>query len=160
VAFGLFDPTEGTEQLVIVAETPVRPGEELDALLSAVRRQVVQTSGISPFDIQLVEPRWLVKSTSGKLCRARNRERYVERRRKAVSNAPGIASPGNSAWADPLGSLLKSEFPLLASVDLAGVGLITEGWMDSLGVARFIVALEHAMGRPFRDLDIADLRLF
>jgi hypothetical protein len=79
VAFGLADEEAGTEKLVILAE----PREELSEmegkrLALKIRNAVSIELDATPGDVRVVPPRWLVKSTSGKLARGDNRAKYLE----------------------------------------------------------------------------------
>jgi fatty-acyl-CoA synthase len=65
VAFGIYVPSTGSEQIVVVAEREAPtccPQELTEALSSALS----QTLGIAVGDIRVVEPGWLMKTTSEK----------------------------------------------------------------------------------------------
>ena len=75
VAFGIFNPELGTEQVVVVAEEDgTAPGP---ALRRAIRSALESTVAVIPAQIVLVQPGWLVKSTSGKISRSGNKEKYL-----------------------------------------------------------------------------------
>jgi fatty-acyl-CoA synthase len=77
VAFGIENAALGTEELVVVAESD--PTAELPE--AAVRAGIVAAVSdaflVKPHDVRLVEGRWLVKTTSGKISRAKNRAKYL-----------------------------------------------------------------------------------
>ncbi len=78
-AFGLFDPRMGSENIVMVCELE---DDRLDeqarhALEMELRRRVVQRSEVALSDVRLVSKRWLIKTSSGKISRASNREKYI-----------------------------------------------------------------------------------
>ena len=77
VAFGLYNEGVGSEQLVIVAEADVEataPSREIAAGINAC----ISTSFlVAPREVHVVAERWLVKTTSGKLSRVANREKYA-----------------------------------------------------------------------------------
>ncbi|OGQ00295.1 MAG: hypothetical protein A2Z40_03560 [Deltaproteobacteria bacterium RBG_19FT_COMBO_60_16] len=77
VAFGVDDPDTGTEKVCVVAET-----EEADeGRLKAIRRAIGEAGiriNVTIAGVYLVPPRWLVKSSSGKLSRKLNRQRVLE----------------------------------------------------------------------------------
>lgn len=75
VAFGIADETGGTEQLIVLAEAEEAADPRKLAL--RVRSRVAQEFNCTPGDARIVPPRWLVKSTSGKLARADNRAKYL-----------------------------------------------------------------------------------
>lgn len=75
VAFGVDDPNSGTEGLVILVEPEE---DEPDKMLPlTIRKRVAQAFDCTPRDVKVVPKRWLIKSTSGKLARAGNREKYL-----------------------------------------------------------------------------------
>lgn len=79
VAFGLFDERIGSEVIVMVAE--MQP--DLDGISPAqiereLRQQVVAQTEVTLADVRLVEDRWVIKTSSGKIGRADNRQKYLE----------------------------------------------------------------------------------
>jgi acyl-CoA synthetase (AMP-forming)/AMP-acid ligase II len=80
VAFGLFDKSLGSENIVMVCELEGRENsEEMQKTVEMVlRRRVVQRSEIALADVRLVEGRWLIKTSSGKISRSANREKYIK----------------------------------------------------------------------------------
>jgi len=77
VAFGVFDETQGTEEVVVIAETDEQQPEALQHIADEVRRYVTKNSAVALRLVQLVEPRWLLKTSSGKTARAANKEKYL-----------------------------------------------------------------------------------
>lgn len=82
-AFGESDTASGTESLVVLAEsalvrdTPCATDDELiSKLKAAIRKTVAQTFDCTVGQVHVVAPRWLVKSTAGKVARADNRAKY------------------------------------------------------------------------------------
>jgi fatty-acyl-CoA synthase len=77
VAFGVEDPSAGTEQIWVVAET-----ECIDEAAQRRLRQAVIEAGmqidVTIARVHLVPPRWLIKSSAGKPSRSANRQRVVE----------------------------------------------------------------------------------
>jgi acyl-CoA synthetase (AMP-forming)/AMP-acid ligase II len=85
VAFGMADQHMGTEKLVIVAELKASLSKERQKKLKLeIRRNVLQTMGITVADLDLVNGRWVPKSTSGKIARAASREKF----RQILRDAP------------------------------------------------------------------------
>jgi fatty-acyl-CoA synthase len=78
VAFGRYNPSLGTEEIVVVAEV-----REEDALQSArsidreLRAAVGSELGVGIGPIYLKPPRWIVKSTAGKPARSTTREKLL-----------------------------------------------------------------------------------
>jgi fatty-acyl-CoA synthase len=77
VAFGVFDEELGTEEVVIVAEADSEADDERRRLADEVRQCVNRGSDIAVRVVQIVGPRWVLKTSSGKLARAANREKYL-----------------------------------------------------------------------------------
>ena len=77
VAFGLFDPRTATESVVMVCELVGNPDQaQQKAIGDQLRQLVAQRSEITLGDVRLVSGRWIIKSSSGKIARAANREKY------------------------------------------------------------------------------------
>jgi len=78
IAMGVFNPSLGTEDVVVVAEVE---SEELlsDAaeLEQEIRTRVVASLGIAVRTILLKPPKWIVKSTAGKAARSASREKLL-----------------------------------------------------------------------------------
>jgi acyl-CoA synthetase (AMP-forming)/AMP-acid ligase II len=78
VAFGLFNEDAGTEDVVVVAETDIVEPEERRRIATEIRKRVNQGSDIALRYVEVVDRMWLVKTSSGKVARNANREKYVE----------------------------------------------------------------------------------
>jgi fatty-acyl-CoA synthase len=76
VAFGVTLPDSGTEGVVILTESDGTEHEKRLAL--QIRKRISQEFDCTPSDVRVVPTRWLIKSTSGKLARAANRDKYLE----------------------------------------------------------------------------------
>jgi acyl-CoA synthetase (AMP-forming)/AMP-acid ligase II len=85
VCCGVWDETGGTEQLVILAETLLDDGRDRSRLKLKIASAVRQRLDCTANDIFLVPHMWLVKSSSGKISRSANRDRYLEERRGRVA---------------------------------------------------------------------------
>ncbi|TCZ66801.1 AMP-binding protein [Roseicella aquatilis] len=77
VALGVPNPASGSEDLVLVAETPATDPADRQALQRALRAAVEAVTGLSGTIAALRPPGWLVKTTSGKLSRAENLAKYL-----------------------------------------------------------------------------------
>jgi acyl-CoA synthetase (AMP-forming)/AMP-acid ligase II len=77
VAFGLFDERMGSENIVIVAELndDQRDPAEVEREL---RAQIVRETEVTLADVRFVDQRWVLKTSSGKLARGDNREKYMK----------------------------------------------------------------------------------
>jgi fatty-acyl-CoA synthase len=77
VAFGIYNEETGTEEVVVAAEVDVEEGER-PAIAEGIRRRVTQGSAVALRLVHLVERGWLVKTSSGKIARSANREKYIK----------------------------------------------------------------------------------
>ncbi len=77
VAFGLEEPSSGTEQVCVIAETEETSEKELKALRRAIGEAGIRID-VAISRVFLVPPRWLIKSSAGKLSRKANRQRILE----------------------------------------------------------------------------------
>lgn len=75
VVFGTTDPASGTERLVVLAETREGP-EKTEALCREINALAMDITGTPVDDIVLVPPGTVLKTSSGKVRRAANRELY------------------------------------------------------------------------------------
>ncbi|MFN2299616.1 MAG: AMP-binding protein [Anaerolineales bacterium] len=83
VAFGVYSEEMGTENVVIVAErdspeTAADGGErDGEQLAEEIRRRVTRGSDIALRQVRVVDRGWLLKTSSGKIARGANREKYL-----------------------------------------------------------------------------------
>ena len=78
VAFGLFNPDLGTEEIVVVAE--VQDEREIENAISieqAARNAIVAELGVAVRAVYVRPPKWIVKSTAGKAARSTTREKLL-----------------------------------------------------------------------------------
>lgn len=85
VAFGVEDQEYGTQSLAVVAEMKAEFCEDAASDLEAAIRKLVLTAiGTAPRHVAVVPPRWIVKSTAGKISRRETRERFLRERLAAA----------------------------------------------------------------------------
>ncbi len=77
VAFGMFDETQGTEDVVIIAEVDSEDAEEQQKIADAIRLHVTKNSAIALRYVKVVGPKWILKTSSGKTARSANREKFL-----------------------------------------------------------------------------------
>ena len=80
VAFGVPDVREGTELIAVVAEVETESADERHVIDRAIRQTVAQGSTVTVSYIKLVDSRWLIKTSSGKIARGANREKWLRER--------------------------------------------------------------------------------
>ena len=78
VAFGVFNETAGTEDVVLVAEVDTEDQDERDAIGDAIRQTVTRGSAVALRHVYLVGAKWLIKTSSGKNARTANKEKYLK----------------------------------------------------------------------------------
>ena len=78
VAFGVFNPETGTEDVVLVAEVDSQEPDERQRIADEIRNQVTRGSDVALRTVHIVDPRWIIKTSSGKTARLANREKYLE----------------------------------------------------------------------------------
>jgi acyl-CoA synthetase (AMP-forming)/AMP-acid ligase II len=77
VAFGMFDETQGTEEVVIIAEVDSEDTLEQQKIADAIRLQVTKNSAIALRYVKVVGPKWILKTSSGKTARSANKEKFL-----------------------------------------------------------------------------------
>jgi acyl-CoA synthetase (AMP-forming)/AMP-acid ligase II len=77
VAFGMFDETQGTEEVVIIAESASEDPSEQQKIADAIRLHVTKNSAIALRYVKVVGPKWILKTSSGKTARAANKEKFL-----------------------------------------------------------------------------------
>lgn len=77
VAFAAKDPELGSERLVILAESKERDPARRAELVRQLRERATDVLGLPPDELLLVQPRAVLKTSSGKLRRAATRDRYL-----------------------------------------------------------------------------------
>lgn len=79
VAFGMLDSSLGSENIVMICEVDgINPSDDtLRRLESELRKRVVERTEVTLADVRFVGRRWLIKTSSGKISRASNREKYI-----------------------------------------------------------------------------------
>ena len=77
VAFGMFDETQGTEEVVVIAESASDDPEEQQKIADAIRLHVTKNSAIALRHVKVVGPKWILKTSSGKTARTANKEKFL-----------------------------------------------------------------------------------
>lgn len=77
VAFGLYDETLGTEEIVIIAELAAGADRTTREIERALRAAIAAELGVAPRTILFKPERWIVKSTAGKASRSATRDKFL-----------------------------------------------------------------------------------
>lgn len=75
VAFGVFNEKLGTEDIGVVAEKLDHADE--NSIQREIRQRIVQALDINVRYVHLVEQKWLIKTSSGKIARSANRDKFL-----------------------------------------------------------------------------------
>ena len=84
-ALGVANETSGTDDVIIVAEVDVDDAQERQRIADQVRSVVTKGSDVALRYVHLVERGWLIKTSSGKVSRSANREKYLAERESTGS---------------------------------------------------------------------------
>lgn len=77
VAFGIDDLVLGTQKLVVLAESKATEDKQRKLIIAQIRQLIVSELDVVPFDVRVLNPMTLIKSTSGKISRVENRALYL-----------------------------------------------------------------------------------
>lgn len=77
-AFGVFNDQTGTEDVVVVAEVDSSDKQEQERIADDIRQAINRGSAIAVRSVHIVNPPWIVKTSSGKNARLANREKYLK----------------------------------------------------------------------------------
>jgi acyl-CoA synthetase (AMP-forming)/AMP-acid ligase II len=80
VAFGVDDERLGTESVVMVVESEIEGEDARWEIAKEVRRRVAQQTEVALSDVLVAEPKWLHKTSSGKIARGANHDKYLSQR--------------------------------------------------------------------------------
>lgn len=76
VAFGLYNDGAGSEDVIVVAETEAADSAVHSRISAEIKRLVLENLNLSVARVVLVKPKWLLKTSSGKINRAANADKY------------------------------------------------------------------------------------
>jgi len=77
VAFGVPNEALGTEDIAVVCEVETHDAAERTQIMRDIRARIAQTTDVMAHYVHLVEPMWLLKTSSGKIARAANRQKFL-----------------------------------------------------------------------------------
>jgi fatty-acyl-CoA synthase len=78
VACGVDSPGEGSQMVILIAESNCPDGAALAAVRTKILSRVARETGVGLSRVKLVEPGWLIKSSSGKVSRRACREKFLQ----------------------------------------------------------------------------------
>jgi len=74
----MFDETQGTEDVVVIAEVDSEDILEQQKVADAIRLHVTKNSAIALRYVKVVGPQWILKTSSGKTARSANKEKFMK----------------------------------------------------------------------------------
>ncbi len=77
VAFGVPNEQLGTEDIAVVAEVDTDDPDAHKRIAAEIRARVAQATDVMARYVHLTGPKWLLKTSSGKIARAANREKFL-----------------------------------------------------------------------------------
>jgi acyl-CoA synthetase (AMP-forming)/AMP-acid ligase II len=83
VVFGVQDERDGTEVIAIIAESDEDSAEATQQLKRAIRQAIAAQSTVTATYVEIVPPQWIIKTSSGKLARSANREKWLQASERA-----------------------------------------------------------------------------
>jgi acyl-CoA synthetase (AMP-forming)/AMP-acid ligase II len=79
-AFGVYDEREGTELIAVVAEVATDQPDAQRQIAQRIKQTVAAQSTVTVSYVSLVDSQWLIKTSSGKINRAANRDKWLAER--------------------------------------------------------------------------------
>ena len=77
VAFGVYNEISGTEDVVLLGEVDTNDEGERLQIADQIRSQVTRASDIALRYVEVIDRGWLLKTSSGKIARSANRDKYL-----------------------------------------------------------------------------------
>ncbi len=77
VAFGVFNVDLGTEEVAIVVEADTADPDKRCQIATQIRDQVTRNSDVAVRYVEVVDRKWLIKTSSGKVARNANRDKFL-----------------------------------------------------------------------------------
>jgi fatty-acyl-CoA synthase len=77
VAFGVLNDQLGTEDIAVIVEVDTDNPEEHARITKEIRARIAQTTDTMARYVHLVGPKWLLKTSSGKIARSANRQKFL-----------------------------------------------------------------------------------
>lgn len=76
VAFGIYNDLKGTEDVVVIAEVEELFRDNKDKIAQEIRKTITQNTAVTLRTVYLVPEKWLIKTSSGKIARTANKEKF------------------------------------------------------------------------------------
>jgi len=152
---------DGRERLVVLAEAKTRE-DELDALCNAIRRAVAECHELDVYEIAILRPGGICKTSSGKVQRSECRARFLDGSLDGVSGVRShrvvaqqvtetrAKAQRVAASRENIREWLRSRFAAVAGVDVSLIDTnvpLAQYGMTSLEAVSSVTELEDWLGR-------------
>jgi fatty-acyl-CoA synthase len=78
VVFGVHDEKEGTELIAVVAEVDTEDDIQRKIIFQHIKQTIATQTTVTIHFVHLVSEKWLIKTSSGKIARAANRDKWLQ----------------------------------------------------------------------------------
>lgn len=153
-AFGIEDTRLGTELPILICE--IIEQDSLmsgDSLAEQIRRKVIEETGIALGDVRFVNRGWIEVSTSGKIARPANRQKYIDNfHTPALSGAYKVSPEQHTTKPDHPLQAIAQQLSMIFS-NILGVGDVgpDDNFFalggDSLSALRLVLQVSEQLGK-------------
>jgi len=130
VALGMADEELGTEKVILLAESRLSDATEKSRLGNAIRKAVFDELDCPLSDVRLVPHMWLLKTSSGKIARQPNLQKYEHE--FATAKPEAQLAPSHAGFAQIAAWAFVLSLTAYAAIVLATQG-INQSWNVYLG---------------------------
>lgn len=158
----------GTEEVVVLAETSETDPAVKEKIRNKIFGQIASRTEVVLRDVRLLPPMWLLKSSSGKISRSANRQKYLElvneegndqKPNKETSSMP-TQTDTELLVADCARRILKQLGSSKGSTLGMDEPLMASGLIDSLKLAALISEMESVCGVHIPETVLESLEKF
>lgn len=143
VALGDRDDEAGTEAMIVLAES-LEPEESWADIAADIRERIASATEVTPRDVRIVPHRWLRKSTSGKIARSANLERYRDLPAADIIANSAVAEAPTQPILSPIRERVRTVVRTIAGALIDDdASLVRSGRIDSFSIVNLILALEQ-----------------
>lgn len=146
VALGLDDRETGTEELIVLVETHEETPKKRARLRQQISDAIARQTEVVARDLRLLPHRWLAKSSSGKIARTANLERYRRELQDDTPTEQTAIFDDEKPAISRMRTLLSQALAGRSSQNIADIypeqSLISSGVLDSLSLINLIVEIE------------------
>lgn len=152
--FGVYNDNIGTEDIIILAEAENYKDINLDEIKRLIFSKVAAATEVVPVDITILPPRWLVKSSSGKISRNGNRSKYLNNLQTSCQIEPSLPVDTSMSGAEQIvyQCLMKVVAKRHHGQSYAiqnDASILKSGLLDSLSLVDLITTIEFTCNKQF-----------